>query len=71
MHCRGNDIGGPAADKLLYTISHHLKVLNLADNKLTELNGNILLDYAKCNPVIEQIVIDNNEEVNKDHIAII
>ena len=37
-------------DRLLFTNSRYLKVLNLANNTLSEHNGNILLDVANRNP---------------------
>ena len=69
LQCRCNGIGGPAVDKLLYSMSHSLKTLNLASNELTELNGRILHDYARGNFQIEQIVLDNNDQVNADNIS--
>ena len=60
LHCRGNGVGGPGADKLLYSISHYLKTLDMAQNQLSETNGAILHDYALGNVWIENINIDGN-----------
>ena len=57
FQCRGNNIGGSPLDRVLSTISHSLKVLNLSCNKLSEFNGNVLLDYAKNNIQIEKICV--------------
>ena len=69
LQCRGNEIGGKSIDKILSSISRSLRVLNLNNNQLNEMNGQILLDTARNNVVLEQVSIDNNEQVNADHIT--
>lgn len=69
MHCRGNSIGGSAIDKILYSISHSLKTLELSSNDLSEMNGQILNDYAEHNVWVEKINVDENSQVKADHVS--
>ena len=54
---------------MLNSSSESIKVLNLAINQLTELNGKILFDYAKNNINIEHINLEKNDLVHAEHLA--
>lgn len=47
FHCRKNRIGGYKVDHVLFCRSRNLRVLDLTQNRLSEHNGKILLQYAK------------------------
>ena len=45
---------------MLASVSRSLKVLDLSDNHLCEMNGDVLKSYSRHNVWIEAIHIDNN-----------
>ena len=47
FHCRKNKVGGNRIDHVLFCRSRKLRVLDLTQNRLSEHNGKILLQYAK------------------------
>ena len=63
LECRGNKIGGNALNNVLACVSRTLKVLDLSDNNLTEMNGEILRSYSRTNVWIEAINISDNQMI--------
>ena len=64
LFCKGNNIGGKLLNAILASVSRSLKVLDLSDNNLSEMNGEILKGYARNNVWIEAIHLDSNTLVN-------
>ena len=64
LFCKGNNIGGKLLNAILASASRSLKVLDLSDNNLTEMNGEILKGYARNNVWIEAIHLKSNTLVN-------
>ena len=64
LFCKGNNIGGKLLNTILASVSRSLKVLDLSDNNLSEMNGEILKGYARNNVWIEAIHLDSNTLVN-------
>ena len=64
LFCKGNNIGGKLLNVILASVSRSLKVLDLSDNNLSEMNGEILKGYARNNVWIEAIHLDSNTLVN-------
>ena len=64
LFCKGNNIGGNLLNVILASVSRSLKVLDLSDNNLSEMNGEILKGYARNNVWIEAIHLDSNTLVN-------
>ena len=65
---RGNELGGRVLDNLLSCVSRFLKILDLSDNKLTEMNGEILQSYATNNVWIEAINVEGNSQVKAESL---
>ena len=49
-------------------VSRFLKILDLSDNKLTEMNGEILQSYATNNVWIEAINVEGNSQVKAESL---
>ena len=60
FHCRKNYFGGQRIDEILYIRSRHLEVLDFSRNKLTEINGEILLKSVKANIFISKLILNKN-----------
>ena len=65
FYCRKNIIGGSKIlDVLENWSSNTINFIDLSRNKLNEKNSKVLLEYARNNIAIEQIILTDNVLVN-------